>query len=109
MLVVLLAASQFVIAKSVVTEFKVKGQCGDCKSRIEKALDLPGISFATWDVDSKVLTIRYNDKRYSEDEIHKIISDLGYATSKLEANKEAENALPKCCRPGGSMHCEPKE
>ncbi len=109
MLTLLLAVSQLGLAKSVVTEFKVEGQCGDCKSRIEKALDLPGISFATWDVDSKMITIRYNDKRFSETDIHSIISELGYATEKQEANQTAEDALPKCCRPGGAKHCAPKE
>ena len=101
----LVAISQMAVAKSVVKEFKVEGQCGDCKERIEKALDLQGISFATWDVDSKMLTVRFNDKRYTEDQIHKIISDLGYATEKVAANKTAENKLPKCCRPGGNAFC----
>lgn len=103
-----LAITQFAVAKSVVKEFKVEGQCGDCKERIEKALDKPGISFATWDVDSKILTIRFNDSKFTEDQIHTIISDLGYSTSKVKANKEAENKLPKCCRPGGSVYCEEK-
>lgn len=105
MITLLLTVSQLVQAKSVVKEIKVKGQCGECKDRIEKALDLPGISFATWNVDSKVLTIRFNNSRFTIDQIHKIISDLGYATGEVEANKTAEDALPKCCRPGGSTHC----
>lgn len=105
----LVAISQFAVAKSVVKEFEVKGQCGDCKDRIENALDLKGISFATWDKDSKILTVRFNDKLYSENQIHKIISDLGYATSKVEANKTAENKLPKCCRPGGNAFCGEKD
>lgn len=92
-------------AKSVVTEFKVKGQCGDCKERIENALDIQGISFAIWDKDTKVLTIRYNDKRFSEDDIHKIISDLGYSTDKMEANAEAEQKLPGCCQPKPGKKC----
>ncbi|MBO6517976.1 MAG: ATPase [Bacteroidia bacterium] len=94
-------------AKSVVTEFKVKGQCGDCKERIEKALDVQGISFAIWDKETKMLTVRYNNKRFSEDDIHKMISDIGYATSKMAANKEAESKLPKCCQPGSV--CEHEE
>ncbi len=87
-------------AKSVVTEFTVKAQCGECKERIEEALDVQGVSFAIWDKESKMLTVRYNNKRFSEDDIHKLISDLGYETSKRKANKEAERKLPKCCQPG---------
>lgn len=108
-IMLLVTIGQLAIAKSVVKEFKVEGQCGECKERIEKALDLPGISFATWDVDSKVLTVRFNDSKYTENEIHTIISELGYATSTLKANKEAENKLPKCCRPGGNAFCGEKD
>lgn len=93
-----------VFAKSVLLEFKVEGQCGDCKERIEKALDRPGINYAQWNVETKVLTVRFNDNKFSESDIHKIISDLGYSTSKLKASKTAEQKLPKCCQPGGMDH-----
>ncbi len=46
-------------------------------------------------------TIKFNDQKFSENDIHKIISDLGYSTEKMHANKEAEKKLPKCCQPGG--------
>lgn len=101
----LVAMAASVQAKSVVKEFKVYGQCGDCKNRIEKTLDLPGISFATWDVESKVLTVRYNDKKYSEDEIHNLIGSLGYATDKVKADKTAESNLPGCCQPKKASCC----
>ena len=100
MLITLFAAGQLAFAKSVVTKFKVEGQCGECKERIEKALDVKGISFAEWDKNTKMLTIRYNDARFSEDDIHKMVSDLGYSTSKKPANKVAEAKLPGCCQPG---------
>jgi len=88
-------------AKSVLIEFKVDGQCGECKERIEAALDQPGINYAVWEVESKMLKVKYNTKKYSEDDIHKIISDLGYATSKMKANLTSQEGLPKCCQPGG--------
>lgn len=100
-LAALLLISVVAFGKSVVTEIKVEGQCGECKDRIEKALDKPGISFATWDVKTKMLTVRYNDKKFAEDDIHKIISELGYTTNKMEANKTAEKKLPGCCQPKG--------
>lgn len=88
-----------VFAKNITQTITVKGQCGDCKERIETALDIKGISYAEWNAESKELTVRYNDKKITEDEIHKIISELGYATDKLEANKSAESKLPGCCQP----------
>ena len=95
----LLIISMLAFAKTVTQKITVKGQCGECKERIEKALDIPGVSFAEWNVESKVLTIRYNNSKITEDEIHTLISELGYATDKMEANKEAESKLNKCCQP----------
>ena len=87
------------IAKNVTSEIKVYGNCDMCKEKIETAMDRPGISFSEWNEDTKILTVRYNDEKITEDEIHQIISDLGYSTDKLEANKEAQNKLDKCCQP----------
>ena len=97
-------------AKTITAEITVKGNCDMCKERIEKALDQPGISFAQWDVKSKVLTVRYNDKKVTEDQIHQIIADLGHSTEKVQANKTSQANLPKCCQPvkascGSSKGC----
>ncbi len=88
-----------VFAKTITQKILVKGECEMCKDKIEKALDVPGISFAEWDVESKMLTVRYNDKKISEDQIHETISELGYATDKLAANVASQKSLDKCCQP----------
>ncbi|MFY0644200.1 MAG: cation transporter [Bacteroidia bacterium] len=95
----LIAASFVVFAKSVTAKFKVEGQCGDCKVKIEKALDIPGVSYAEWNEETKMLTVRYNDKKITENKIHTIISNIGYSTSKMAANKEAQSKLDACCQP----------
>jgi copper chaperone CopZ len=86
-------------AKTITETFLVKGECGLCKEKIEKALDIPGISFAEWSTETKMLTIRYNDKKVSATDIHTTISKLGYATDKMEADKEGQAALDSCCKP----------
>jgi len=88
-----------VFAKTITQEITVKGNCGECKEKIEAALDIPGISFAEWNKDTKILTIRYNDKKISEDQIHSTISNLGYATNKVAANAASQAKLSKCCQP----------
>lgn len=98
-LTLLVMSTIAVMAKNVTTTFMVKGQCGECKENIEKALDIPGVSFAEWNEESKMLTVRYNDKKISEDEIHNLISNTGYATNKLAANMEAQSKLSACCQP----------
>ena len=42
--------------KFVTVEMKVWGNCGRCKSRIEKAAKKKGVVKAAWDIDSKILT-----------------------------------------------------
>ena len=95
----LILSTTVMFAKNITTKIKVKGQCGMCKTKIEKALDVKGISFAEWDKKTKILRVRYNDSKITEDKIHEIISNLGYATDKLAADKTAESKLDKCCRP----------
>jgi mercuric ion binding protein len=94
-LALLVMSTIAVTAKTVTQKFMVKGQCGECKERIEKALDIPGVSFAEWNKDSKMLTVRFNDRKVSEDDLHTLISNLGYATSKLPANKDSQAKLSK--------------
>lgn len=100
-MLMLMGSAFTVLAKNVVLEIKVHGQCGECKERIEKALDKPGITYASWDVTSKMLTVKFNDKKYSEDDIHKILNGIGYNTEKSKASNDQINKLPACCRPGG--------
>lgn len=105
LLTFLLAATLGVFAKPVTQQILVKGECDMCKDKIEKALDIPGISFAEWNVETKMLTVRYNDKKVSEDQIYATISGLGYATDKTEANTAAQQKLDKCCQPKEAKAC----
>ena len=95
LLILMMAATLGVYAKNVTQQILVKGECDMCKDKIEKALDISGISFAEWDVESKMLTVRYNNRKISEDQIHETISNLGYATDKLAANETNQKALDK--------------
>lgn len=98
-LAILMIAALGVTAKNITKTILVKGECGECKEKIEAALDMPGVSFAEWNEETKMLTIRFNDKKITEDDIHNTISNLGYATDRLEANKASQAKLSKCCQP----------
>jgi copper chaperone CopZ len=108
LLALLMVSTLGVFAKNITKTIIVKGECGECKDKIEAALDKPGISFAEWNKETKVLTVRYNDNKVSEDDIHQTISDLGYATDKLAANKNSQAALAKCCQPKDLKACGAK-
>ena len=94
-----------VFAKTITKTIQVKGECGKCKDKIEQALDIPGVTFAEWNKETKMLTIRYNDKKVSEDQIHTTISNLGYATNKMAANTASQSKLDKCCQPKDVKKC----
>jgi copper chaperone CopZ len=78
-------------------EFMVYGNCGMCKSRIEKALKVDGIESATWDIDSKIAKVVFNPEKISEDKIHKLVSEVGHDTEKVLAKKETYDKLHTCC------------
>ena len=44
------------------TKLKVSGNCGMCKSSIEKAAKTAGATTANWDMDAKLLTLMFDGK-----------------------------------------------
>ena len=44
--------------------FLVNGMCGMCEDRIENALDIKGISFASWNQETKMCNVTFNMKKY---------------------------------------------
>jgi len=78
---------------------KVYGNCGMCKKRIEGALkDVKGIQSANWNVDTKMLTVTYNENQVSLNEIHQKIADVGHDTDKAKAKDSVYNNLMGCCQ-----------
>ena len=61
----LLFISTVLFAKNITSRIEVKANCKICKEKIEKTLDIPGISHADWNKETKILTVRYNDKKVS--------------------------------------------
>jgi copper chaperone CopZ len=95
----LLFISTVLFAKNITSRIEVKANCKICKEKIEKTLDIPGISHADWNKETKILTVRYNDKKVSLDDIHSMISKIGYSTNKVNANTKSQAQLMKCCQP----------
>jgi periplasmic mercuric ion binding protein len=84
--------------KPVTATFKVEGNCGMCKDRIENALSVKGIKTADWNVKTKMLTVVYVPAKISEEQIHKIIAKAGHDTEKVTATKEDYQDLHGCCK-----------
>ena len=79
--------------------FGVRGNCGMCKTTIEKAAtNLDGVSSASWNVDQKTIVVSFDSSSMNEMSIHDAIAASGYDTEKVLANLDAYNNLPGCCQ-----------
>jgi copper chaperone CopZ len=80
-------------------KFTVYGNCGMCEKTIENALkDVDGISKADWDRETDEMTVVFNSKKISLDDIKQKIADVGYDTDSHRAKEEVYNSLPGCCQ-----------
>lgn len=102
MLVLLMFISTLCIAqnkKNIVTEkMEVSGNCVMCKKTIESSLKIKGVKSANWDVDTKVLTIKYDENKISNADIQRKIADVGYDTQSISAKDEVYEKLHGCCK-----------
>jgi copper chaperone CopZ len=80
------------------TTVLVKGNCGECKERIENAADIKGVKTSSWSEKTKVLTITFDSKKVSLEQIEQAIANAGHEVDKMPANDKAYNALPSCCQ-----------
>jgi len=88
-------------SKMVMTKtetIKVSGNCSLCKTRIEKAAKVDGVTKADWSDKTKMLTLVYNPMKVKSDDIQKKIAAAGHDTPKYKATDKAYNALPSCCK-----------
>lgn len=98
--VVFLFASSFSHAqesKVVEAEFKVSGNCGMCKSRIEKAVKIKEVKLAKWDKTNKILKIAYLSSEITVDSLKKRLAEVGHDTDNFKASSAVYAKLPKCC------------
>ena len=79
--------------------FGVRGNCGMCKSTIEKAANsVEGVASANWDVDKKKIDVSFDDTKTDAMAIHNAIAASGYDTEKVTGSEEAYKDLPGCCQ-----------
>ena len=79
--------------------FKVYGNCGMCKSTIEKAAQkASSVTTANWDVKSKVLTVSYNPDKTNTKKIKQQIANAGYDSETHRAKDEVYSSLHFCCQ-----------
>jgi copper chaperone CopZ len=83
--------------KTIKTSFKVSGNCGMCKDRIETAMDTKGVKLAEWNVDTKMLQVVYDSSKISESQIRAKIMAVGHDIENEKAPDSIYVNLPVCC------------
>jgi periplasmic mercuric ion binding protein len=77
---------------------KVWGNCGMCKTTIEKAAKKAGATAASWNEDSKELKVSYASNKTSAVKIQQAIAKSGYDTQDFTADDKVYNKLHGCCQ-----------
>lgn len=86
-------------AKTVKTTFEVKGNCGMCQKRIEKAAtDIKGVTSARWNKENGKLSLVYDNKQTSVEKVQKALAAVGHDTGKFKADDAVYAKLPGCCK-----------
>lgn len=80
------------------TTISVKGNCDECKERIENAADIKGVKNAVWNEDKQAVTVTYDTKKVTLEQIEKAIAKSGHETKTQKADTIAYNGLPNCCK-----------
>jgi copper chaperone CopZ len=95
---IILLITSTLSAQTKTDTFAVNGNCNMCKERIEQAADLKGVSFASWDVKTKKLTVKYNTEKVSLEDIQKSIAKAGHDSPGYKADNKVYDKLHHCCQ-----------
>lgn len=99
---IMVACAATLIAKAqqniITATLAVKGNCEQCKERIENAADIKGVKLALWDEKKQTLTVTYRSDKISLNEIEKAVAASGHDTQNKKSEVKDYNKLPACCR-----------
>lgn len=86
-------------AQATTGMFEVKGNCGMCESRIEKAANsVEGVTSADWNKETKIIEVVLDSTKTTVHLVQLAIADAGHDTPMHKAKDEVYNELPGCCQ-----------
>lgn len=94
----LFSISSFAQSDIKTETFKVEGNCGMCKKRIEESAYIKGVKRAEWNKESQILTVIYRSSRTTLEDIAQSIAKAGHSSEKAESLEKDYNRLPTCCQ-----------
>jgi cation transport ATPase len=72
-----------------------------CQYTIEKDLAFEkGVKYALLDVDTKILTVAFKQKKTDPNKIRVRVTKVGYHADSLKRDPKAYEDLPNCCKDG---------
>jgi len=77
---------------------KIYGNCGMCKSTIEKAGNVKKVAKVDWNKNTKMATLTYDPNKTNQNEILKRIALAGYDSDQFLAPDDVYDNLPGCCQ-----------
>ncbi len=77
--------------------YAVRGECEDCKQRIESTLHKMKIPQASWSYETEMLTVTYDTTLATKAAILKKIADVGHDNEMYKASAAVYKKLPACC------------
>ncbi|MES2515309.1 MAG: heavy-metal-associated domain-containing protein [Bacteroidota bacterium] len=86
------------------TTISVKGNCDECKERIENAADIKGVKTSNWEESKQAITVTFDSKKVTVEQIEAAIAKSGHKTPRSKADTAAYNALPECCKYDNHKH-----
>ena len=80
-------------------KFEVKGNCGTCKERIEKAAkSIDSVTTADWNEETEILEVTFDNSKTDINKIQIAVAKVGHDTEMHKASDEVYNDLPGCCK-----------
>ncbi len=79
-------------------QLSVSGNCGMCRARIEKAAQkVKGVQAASWEEESSVLKVSFDQEQTSLKNIAQAIAAAGHDNALAKAKTSTYDNLPACC------------
>lgn len=82
----------------ITSTFKVWGNCEMCQETIEGSVSVPGVVKSSWNKDTKIISVSYDEKKITLDQIQQKIAAAGYDNEKYKGDDAAYKVLPECCQ-----------
>jgi copper chaperone CopZ len=108
-LIAILALSVASFASPAVLKVQTNITCGGCASKIKTAMaKVEGIDKTDIDVDSKVVTLNYDDAKLNQKDLAAKITKLGY-TAEVVGDNEMKAEPKQCSTKTADKQCSTKK